>query len=203
MARYRGPVCRMCRREGEKLFLKGDRCYSNKCAIERRDGGPGQHGKGRQKFSEYKIQLREKQKIKRMYGLLEGQFRAYADKAARSKGVTGTELLLLLERRLDNMVYRMGFAVSRKQARQLVRHNHVTVNGKKVNIPSYRLSVGDVVAVSESSKQLQVIQSSLASSVGRLVAEWVALDRDGCVATITALPKREQLTHPMKEQLVV
>src|SRR5262249_2976813 len=160
VARYSGAVCRLCRREGLKLFLKGERCYTDKCAIERRNYPPGQHGQARPKFSEYSIQLREKQKLRRIYGVLEGQFRLYFKMADRARGVTGETLLQLLERRLDNMVYRMGFSTSRSEARQLVRHGHFTVNGRKVNIPSYLVKPGDVVGVRESSRQVGRIQES-------------------------------------------
>lgn len=204
MARNRGIVCRMCRAEGEKLFLKGERCYSNKCAIERREGGPGQHARrGRQRLSEFKGQLREKQKVKRLYGVLEKQFRKYYDEAASSKGVTGTEMLISLERRLDNMVYKAGFACSRAQARQRVRHGQVTVNGQKVDIPSYQVAVNDVMEVAEKFKNLGEVQASMASAEGRLVPEWIKLDRAAAKATLVALPNREQMTHPIKEQLIV
>ena len=153
MARYTGPVCRLCRREGAKLYLKGDRCYSDSCSFTKRSYAPGQHGQARKKVSEYGLQLREKQRARRVYGVLEGQFRTYFDKADRQKGITGENLLVLLERRLDNVVYRLGFAASRTQARQLVRHRHFTVNGKRVDIPSYQIKPGDVIQVKETSKQ--------------------------------------------------
>lgn len=203
MARYCGAVCRLCRREGEKLFLKGERCYTNKCAIERREGGPGQHGKTRQRFSEFKTQLREKQKAKRIYGILERQFRTYVEKALNSKGVTGTELLLSLEKRLDNMIYRLGFAHSRRQARQLVRHGHVVVNGKLINIPSYQVSVGDVVEMKEKTKGSDLVKGAMAAAQTRVVPEWLTVEKDAVKGTITALPTRDQLTHPHKEQLIV
>lgn len=203
MARYCGSVCRLCRREGEKLFLKGDRCYTNKCAIERREGQPGQHSKSRGKFSEYKVQLREKQKIKRMYGLLEKQFRGTFHLADRMKGITGTNLLRLLESRLDNMVYRAGFAGSRAQARQLVSHGHILVNGKKVNIPSFRLKPGDVLSVKERSKESTKIQEALTQVEARKVPEWIELQKADMQAIVRDLPTRDQLTHPMKEQLIV
>ncbi len=203
MARYCGPVCRLCRREGEKLFLKGDRCYTNKCAIEKREGQPGQHSKARGKFSEYKIQLREKQKVKRMYGLLEKQFRGVFHSADRMKGVTGTNLLRLLESRLDNMVYRAGFASSRAQARQLVSHGHMLVNGKKVDIASYRLKPGDVLSIKDKSKDGVKIQESLTQVEARKVPEWLELQKAEMQAVVRDLPTRDQLTHPMKEQLVV
>lgn len=203
MARYTGPACRLCRREGEKLFLKGDRCYSNKCAIERREGAPGVHGKGKGRFSEYKIQLREKQKVKRIYGLLEKQFRAVFAEAERRKGVTGETLLSLLESRLDNMVYRAGFASSRREGRHFVRYGHFLVNGRRVNIPSYQVTPGDVIAVAPKSQKSVRINESLAAVQSRRVPEWLELDREQFRATVRALPTREQLTQPMNEQLIV
>jgi small subunit ribosomal protein S4 len=203
MARYCVAVCRLCRREGEKLFLKGDRCYTNKCAIEKREGQPGQHSKSRGKFSEYKVQLREKQKIKRAYGLLEKQFRGTFKDADRMKGVTGTNLLRLLESRLDNMVYRSGFAGSRAEARQLVTHGHFLVNGQKVNIPSYRVKPGDVLAVREKSRQLVRIGESLTQVEARKVPDWIELQKAEYQAVIRDLPTRDQLPTTMKEQLVV
>lgn len=203
MAKYVGPVCRFCRREGEKLFLKGERCYTSKCAIERREGGPGQHGRGRQQFSDFKIQLREKQKVKRTYGLLEKKFRSYYSKAARTKGVTGTELLVNLEKRLDNIVYRLGFGSSRSQARQIVSHGLVLVNGKCINIASYQVSVGDVVEIREKSKKNISIQSSMAAAQARLVPQWLSLDKDSVKGTVNALPTRDQLSQTIKEQLIV
>lgn len=203
MARYRGPVCRLCRREGEKLFLKGERCYTNKCAVERRDGAPGQHGKGRQSRSDFKIQLRAKQKARRTYGLIERQFRSYFDKAARKKGVTGTELLSLLETRLDNVVYRLGFGVSRNQARQVVGHGHIMVNNKRVTIPSYQVSVGDVVEVVESQKKNVNIIASMESAVSRMVPEWLSLDKSAVKGTINSVPTREVMPQNIEEQLVV
>jgi small subunit ribosomal protein S4 len=203
MARYTGPVCRLCRREGEKLFLKGDRCYSSKCAIERREGPPGVHTRLRGRFSEYKVQLREKQKVKRMYGLLEKQFRALFFQADRQKGVTGENLLQLLESRLDNMVYRAGFSSSRKEGRHYVNHGHFLVNGKAVTIPSYRVREGDVITVREDSRNVGRINESVAAVEARRVPEWIELDRSNYTAKIRALPTRAQLTHPMKEQLIV
>lgn len=203
MARYTGPVCRLCRREGEKLFLKGDRCFSNKCAVERREGPPGVHARLRGRFSEYKVQLREKQKVKRMYGLLEKQFRSYFFEADRRKGVTGENLLQQLESRLDNMAYRAGFASSRPEARQLVRHGHFLVNGKAVNIPSYEVQEGDVLTIKEKSRTNARINESLTAVESRRVPEWIELDRAAFQAKIRALPTRQQLTHPMKEQLIV
>lgn len=204
MARYTGSSCRLCRRENLKLFLKGDRCYSDKCAFERRPYAPGQHGQRRGgKVSDYQLQLREKQKVKRIYGVLEKQFRKYYYNAEKHKGITGTNLLLFLECRLDNMVYRMGFSSSRKQARQLVRQNHFTVNGRKVNIPSFQVSTGDVVEVKEKSKKLKVVLDSLETVVRRGIPAWVELDKDKLRGTLTAIPNREDLTMPMQEQLIV
>ncbi len=203
MARYLESVCRLCRREGLKLFLKGERCYSDKCAVERRSYPPGQHGQGRVKVSEYGTQLREKQKVKRLYGVLEKQFRRYFAEADRLKGITGENLLKLLERRFDNMVYRMGFAGSRNEARQLVKHNHFLVNGKKVNIPSYLLKPGDTIQVREKSKNLVRIQEALEAVQRRGVPSWLELDKDNIKAVVKTLPVREELTLPIKEQLIV
>ncbi len=203
MARYRGPSCRLCRREGTKLFLKGDRCYSDKCAVERRNYPPGQHGQRRPKFSSYGEQLREKQKVKRIYGLLERQFRLTFERAERQRGITGANLLVLLERRLDNMVYRLGFAPSRAAARQLVTHGHFTVNGRKVNIPSYLVSPGDVIELKPSSRNIQMIQESLEAVVRRGVPSWLELDKEQFRGKVLALPTREELTMPVREQLIV
>ena len=203
MARYRASVCRLCRREGLKLFLKGERCYTDKCAIERRNYPPGQHGQGRIKFSEYSLQLREKHKLKRMYRLLEGQFRRLFGKADRGKGITGETLLILLERRLDNMVYRLGFANSRAEARQLVRHGHIMVNDRKVDIPSALVSVGNVITVREKSRKIVHIQEALELSQRRGVPEWLEVDRPGFTGRIKALPARSDLTMPINEKLVV
>ena len=203
MARYTGSVCRLCRRENLKLFLKGERCYTDKCAIERRNYPPGQHGQGRPKFSEYSIQLREKQKVKRMYGLLEKQFRRTFAEAARSRGITGETLLVLLERRLDNVTYRLGFAGSRAEARTLVRHGHITVNGKKVNIPSYTVRVGEVVSVKEPSRQITRVLSALEGSQRRGVPDWAEVDRDACSGRIKLLPSRSDITMPINEKLIV
>lgn len=203
MARYTDSVCRQCRREGLKLFLKGERCYTDKCAIERRNYPPGVHGQGRHKFSEYALQLREKQKVKRMYGLMEGQFRRYFQMAARSKGVTGVILLQYLERRLDNMVYRMGFATSRAEARQMVRHGHIQVNGRKVNIPSALLDVGDVVTVREKSRSITRIEAALAQAVHRGAPDWLEVNPEAFSARVKVLPQREELTMPINEQLIV
>ena len=204
MARYTGSSCRLCRRENLKLFIKGDRCYSDKCAFERRPYAPGQHGQRRGgKVSDYQLQLREKQKVKRIYGVLEKQFRKYYYNAEKQKGITGINLLLFLECRLDNIVYRMGFSSSRKQARQLVRQNHFTVNGRNVNIPSFQVSTGDVIEVKEKSKKLKVVLDSLETVVRRGVPAWVELDKDKLSGTLTATPNREDLTMPMQEQLIV
>ena len=203
MARYCGAVCRLCRREGEKLFLKGDRCYSTKCALERRDGAPGQHGRNRGRFSEYKIQLREKQKVKRMYGLMERQFRNLFKLADRQKGITGQNLLVSLESRLDNMVYRAGFVASKREARQYVSHGHFLVNGVNVNIPSFRVKPGDVIGVCEKSRALDTINTAIATSESRALPDWIELDRKNYTATIKALPVRSQLSSQVKEQLIV
>ena len=203
MARYTESVCRLCRRENLKLFLKGERCYTDKCAIERRNYPPGQHGQGRQKFSEYSIQLREKQKVKRMYGLLEKQFRRTFAEAARTKGITGETLLVLLERRLDNVAYRLGFASSRAEARTLVRHGHVLVNGKKVNIPSYTVRAGDVVSVAESSRQIGRVLSSMDGAQRRGVPDWAEVDKDTFSGKIKILPTRSDITMPINEKLIV
>ncbi len=203
MARYLEPVCRLCRRENTKLYLKGDRCYSDRCAVERRSYAPGQHGQGRGKLSNYALQLREKQKVRRMYGLFERQFHNYFEKGDRQKGITGTNLLVLLERRLDNAVYRLGFASSRSQARQLVRHNHLLVNGKKVNIPSYLVKMGDVIEVKEKSRTISPVADAVEAAVRRGLPEWLELDKDNFKGVIRAYPKREDLTMPMQEQLIV
>jgi len=203
MARYCGPVCRLCRREGEKLFLKGERCYTGKCSVEKREGGPGQHGRGRQAFSNFKIQLREKQKVKRSYGLLETKFRDTFERASRSKGVTGTELLALLERRLDNVVYRLGLGSSRRQARQLVAHGHLLVNGKKVDIPSFSVKVGDVVEIVEASKTNPYVIGGMEAAKSRIIPEWLSLDQAAARGTVNSLPTREQMPPTFKEQLIV
>ena len=204
MARNIGAVCRRCRRENIKLFLKGDRCYSDKCAFERRAFGPGQHGQNRfKKMSDYAIQLREKQKVKSMYGMLEGQFRLTFKKAEMQKGVTGENLLVLLERRLDNVVFRAGFASSRNQARQLVRHKHILVNGKKVDIPSFQISVDDVLTLKEKSRANAGILDNLEAVVRRGVPSWLELDKDNFKATVKALPNREEITMPIQERLIV
>jgi small subunit ribosomal protein S4 len=193
----------LCRREGLKLFLKGERCYTDKCAIERRNYPPGQHGQARPKFSEYSIQLREKQKLRRIYGVLEGQFRRYFKMADRAKGVTGDTLLQLLERRLDNMAYRMGFATSRSEGRQLVRHGHFTVNGRKVNIPSYLVKPGDIVAVTEKSQKVTRIQEALELAQRRGVPDWLEVTSEQFSGRVKALPTRADLTMPINEKLVV
>ena len=203
MARYTQSVCRLCRREGVKLFLKGERCYTDKCAIERRNYPPGQHGQARAKFSEYAIQLREKQKLKRMYRLLEGQFRRLFEQADRTKGITGETLMILLERRFDNMIYRLGFANSRAEARQLVRHGHFLVNERKIDIPSALLKVGDVITVRERSHKVVRIQEALELSQRRGVPEWLEVDRPNFTGRIRALPARNDLTMPINEKLVV
>ena len=203
MARYTGMNCRICRRETMKLYLKGDRCYSDKCAVERRNFPPGQHGQGRGKFSDYGLQLREKQRIKRMYGLLEKQFKTYFKEADRQKGVTGTNFLVLLERRLDNTVYRLGFANSRDQARQLVRHKHFLVNGKKVDIPSYLLRPGDTVSVVEDSRKLACINDALEALPRRGLGPWLELDKANYEGIFKTFPTREEMNLPVQEQLVV
>ena len=203
MARYTGAVCRLCRREGLKLFLKGERCYTDKCAIERRNYPPGEHGQARLKFSEYSVQLREKQKLRRMYGVLEGQFRRYFAMADRTKGVTGETLLQLLERRLDNTVYRIGFATSRAEARQLVRHGHFRVNGRKVNVPSYLVRAGDTVTVRDRSQKVARIQESLELAQRRGVPDWLEITPESFAGRVKSLPARSDLTMPINEKLVV
>jgi len=203
VARYTGPVCRLCRREGLKLFLKGERCYTDKCAIERRNYPPGEHGQGRPKFSEYSIQLREKQKLRRIYGVLEAQFRRYFTMADRSKGVTGENLLQLLERRLDNIVYRLGFANSRSEARQLVRHGHFLVNGRKVDVPSYLVKTGDSVTVREKSRKVARIQEALELAQRRGIPEWLEMTAEEFAGRVKAYPTRNDLTMPINEKLVV
>jgi len=204
LARYTGSVCRLCRRENLKLFLKGDRCYSDKCAFDRRGYPPGQHGERRgRKVSDYGVQLREKQKVKRMYGLTEKQFRLFFSRAQRQKGITGTNLLSLLERRLDNTVYRMGFVNSRSQGRHFVRHNHFTVNTKKVDVPSYLVKPGDVVEIVEKSRSIQSISEALEAVVRRGVPQWIELEKENYKGTIKGLPAREDLTMPIQEKLIV
>ena len=204
MARYTDSVCRQCRRENLKLFLKGDRCYSDKCAFDRRAYAPGQHGERRgRKPSDYGIQLREKQKVKRMYGLSEKQFHLFFNKAERQKGITGTNLLVMLERRIDNVVYRLGFASSRAQARQFVRHRHLLVNGKRVDIPSFVVKIGDTIEVREKSKKIQALQDSLDAVVRRGVPQWLDLEKDNMKGMVKNFPIREDLTMPIQEQLIV
>ncbi len=206
MARYIGPVCRLCRREGQKLFLKGERCLSLKCAMEKRAYPPGMHGKGSQfqhKASDYALQLREKQKAKRIYGVLERQFRRYFQEALRSKGLTGATLLIMLERRLDNVVYRLGLADSRAQARQLVRHGHFAVNGKKTDIPSFLVKVGDVITVRERSRKTTYFKEILERLGERMVPEWLNFDRETLTARVVALPTRDQIDVTLNEQLIV
>ncbi len=204
MARYTGPVCRLCRREGMKLFLKGTKCHTDKCPIEKRNFAPGQHGRDRKaKIVGYGLQLREKQKAKRIYFTLEGQFRAYYEKASRMTGVTGELLLQQLERRLDNVAYRLGFASSRRQSRQIVRHGHVEVNGKKVNIPSYQVSVGDVIKIRENSKKMTVLESSTEFASHNQAPAWLQVDHKELTGKIIALPKREDVHLPVNEQLIV
>ena len=203
MARYTESVCRLCRRENLKLFLKGERCYTDKCAIERRNYPPGQHGQKRPKFSEYSIQLREKQKVKRMYGLLENQFRRTFARASREKGITGEALLVLLERRLDNMVYRLGFASSRAEGRLLVRQGHIMVNGRRVNIPSYLVRVGDEVSVKEQSRQMARVLTAMEGAQRRGVPEWAELNRDAFSGRVRLMPARSDITMPINEKLIV
>ena len=203
MARYTGPSCRLCRREGSELFLKGERCYTDKCAIKRRSYPPGQHGQGRIKVSDYGVQLREKQKVRRIYGILENQFRGYFEMADRMKGVTGENLLFILERRLDNVAYRLGFATSRTEARQLVRHGHFTLNGRKVNIPSIQAKAGDVLQLREKSRKIASVTESLEGVVRRGIPQWLELDKDAFKGTVKALPVREDITMPIQEQLIV
>ncbi len=203
MARYTKSVCRLCRRENLKLFLKGERCYTEKCAIERRNYPPGQHGQNRRKFSDYGSQLREKQKVKRLYGILENQFRNTFKEADRRKGITGEILLFLLERRLDNAVYRLGFANSRNEARQLVKHSHFLVNQTKVNIPSYLVKPGDIIQLREKSKKVVRILESLEGVARRGVPQWLELDKEQLKGSIKALPTREDITIPIQEKLIV
>jgi small subunit ribosomal protein S4 len=204
LARNIGAACRRCRRENLKLYLKGDRCFSDKCSFERRAFGPGQHGQAKfKKQSDYAVQLREKQKVKSMYGMLEGQFRLFFEKAEQQRGVTGENLLVMLERRLDNTIFRIGFASSRNQARQLVRHNHILVNGRKVNIPSFLVSVGDVITLKEKSRANTIINENFEAVIRRGVPSWLELDKDNYKATLKALPNREEVTMPIQERLIV
>ena len=203
MARTNGPVCRLCRREGSKLFLKGDRCFKEKCAFERRGYPPGQHGRRRTKVQSYGIQLREKQKVKRMYGVLERQFRTYFAKAASTKGITGSNLLQILERRLDNVVYRLGFASSRAMARQLVAHGHFEVDGRKLTVASALVKPGKIISLREGSRKNEQIQICLDTAKGRGVPPWLELDADKFQGTVTQLPAREDIPMPIQEQLIV
>lgn len=203
MARYTGPVCKLCRREGEKLFLKGDKCYSEKCPVNNRNFAPGQHGKGRKKTSEYGLQLRAKQKARRYYGVLEGQFYHYFEIAERKSGVTGENLLRILESRLDNVVYRLGWASSRAEARQLVVHGHFTVNGKKTDIPSYLLKAGDVISIKANSRESAKIKEVLEANGSRPVPQWLDLNRETLECKVVNLPEREEIDAPVQEQLIV
>ena len=204
MARYTGAVCRLCRREGQKLFLKGDRCYTEKCALARRSYAPGMHGNARnKKLSEYGVQLREKQKARRYYGVLESQFSDYFEMAEKRKGMTGENLLSILESRLDNVVYRLGFAMSRAEARQLVRHGHFTVDGKKVNIPSYLVKTGETIALAEKSRSIDKIKGSLEANASRVVPKWLDFNNKDYVAKVVAVPAREDIDLPIEEHLIV
>jgi len=204
LARYTGASCRLCRRENMKLFLKGDRCYGDKCAFERRAYAPGQHGQRRGgKFSDYQLQLREKQKVKRIYGVLEKQFRRYYYRAEKQKGITGSNLLILLECRLDNIAYRMGFSTSRNQARQLIRHGAYLVNNRKVDIPSYQVKVGDVIQIKESCRKITAISEAMETVVRRGIPDWTEIEKDKFRGTLKGLPNREDLTMPIQEQLIV
>jgi small subunit ribosomal protein S4 len=204
VARYSGPVCKLCRRESMKLFLKGNRCMSDKCAIERRNYPPGEHGRRRgRRPSDYQVQLREKQRVKRMYGVLERQFRRYFAEAARLRGITGEALLTMLERRLDNVVYRMGLALSRAHARQLVKHGHLEVNGSRVDIPSYQTKQGDVIAVAEASKKMPEIQLAIENSKAGHIVGWLQVDHDAAQGTVAQLPMREDIDIEIQEQLIV
>lgn len=203
MARYTGAVCKLCRREGSKLYLKGDRCYTDKCAVGRRTYAPGQHGQSRKKLSNYGVQLREKQKVRRIYGILEKQFRAYFEEAERIKGVTGENLLRLLETRFDNVVYRMGFGESRAEARQLVRHGHFTVNGKKVNIPSYQIKVNDLIAVKATSKASEKLKALAENSASKTAPQWLSINPEMMEARVISLPTREDVDIPIEEHLIV
>lgn len=204
MARYTGPVCRLCRREDMKLFLKGDRCYTDKCGFERRAYAPGQHGQNRRrKASDYGEQLREKQKVKRIYGIAERQFRGYYYKASRMRGITGENLLVLLERRLDNTIYRLGFASDHAEARQLIRHGHVSINNRRINIPSYLIKVGETISIKEKSRKISRIAESIAAVDRRGVPQWIELDKEKFEGRIKAFPTREDFTMPIREQLIV
>jgi len=203
MARYKDAVCRLCRREGTKLFLKGDRCFSAKCGIERRAYPPGQHGQGRARFSDYGVQLREQQKVKRMYGLLEKQFADTMSRASRMKGRAGANLLILLERRLDNVIFRMGFSTSRAEARQLVRHGHFLIDGRRASIPSMLVKAGSVISVAEKSRKIARISGALETLESRSVPQWVEINKEAFAGTVKSLPVREDITMPIQEQLIV
>jgi small subunit ribosomal protein S4 len=203
LARYNDSVCRLCRREGMKLFLKGDRCFSDKCSIEKRNYPPGQHGQGRPKFSDYGMQLREKQKVRRIYGILEKQFRKTVADAAKLKGVKGENLMALLERRLDNVVFRLGFVTSRAEARQLVRHGHFKVNGRRVDVPSYRVRQGDKIELTARGAKAARIEGALAALESRGIPSWLSIDKDQKQGTILADPVREEITLPIQEQLII
>lgn len=203
MARYTGPVCRLCRREGLKLFLKGERCYTDKCGIQRRAYAPGQHGQGRKKMSEYGMQLREKQKCRRYYGVLESQFEKYFEMANKKVGVTGENLLTILESRLDNVVYRLGFGTSRPEARQLVTHGHFTINGKKVDIPSYLVKPGEVITIKDASRSSEKIKAVLEATASKAIPKWLDLDRNTLSAKVVALADREDIDLPLEEHLIV
>jgi len=203
LARYTGPVCKLCRREGVKLFLKGDRCFSDKCSFDKRNYPPGEHGQRNVKLTGYGMQLREKQKLKRIYGVREEQFRNYFYKADKMKGVTGDNLIELLERRLDSIVYKLGFACSRKEARILIRHNHFTVNGRKVNIPSFLVKAGDVIELKEKAREKQKFIENLEASQRRTIPEFLELDKENFKGIVKRLPKREEIVLPVNEQLIV
>lgn len=203
MARYTGPSCKLCRRENLKLYLKGERCYKEKCSFEKRPHAPGQHGKQQKKISDYGVQLREKQKVKRLYGVLEAQFRRYFANATKAEGITGEILIQLLERRLDNVIYRAGFAGSRKEARQFVRHNHVTVDGRKVNIPSFSVKPGQVVRIVEKSRKIPRIVESVETADGRGIADWLSVNKQSFEATVNRLPERTDVNYDIQESLIV
>lgn len=203
MARYIGSSCRLCRRENAKLFIKGEKCFTEKCAFESRNYPPGQHGQNKSKISNYGLQLREKQKVKRIYGILEKQFRLYYKKADRMKGIVGQNLLSLLERRLDNVVYRLGFASSRNQARQLVRHNHFLVNGKKVNLPSFLVKPNDVIQIAEKSKESPLIKETVEAIVRKSIPSWLELDMENLKGYVRSLPVRSDIEYPIQEQLII
>ena len=203
MAKYNDAKCRLCRREGTKLLLKGDRCFTDKCAFDRRPYAPGQHGRARKKLSDYAVQLREKQKVRRVYGVLEKQFHGYFVHADMAKGVTGANLLAFLERRLDNVVYRLGFAMSRAEARQMVSHGHFTVNGRKVNIPSYQVKPGMVITLKESSRGLEKIKANVEANSSRPAPKWLEYDANNMIAKVVAVPAREDIDLPIEERLIV